>query len=105
MRLLVALTLAFGMAQAQMHFMEHIMKQRELPKPTPGNSERLSPTQWFTQKVDNFDDSNTNTFQTRYWWNDQYCDINNAANCPVFLMINGEFPAEPSYWLTAELQW
>ncbi len=104
MKLFLALALAFGMASAQQHFMDVRMKQMQMPPPTPnGRQGRISPTLWYTQQQDNFDDSNTNTYEMKYWYNDEFCSIDNAADCPVFLFLNGEGAASSS-WLTTG-QW
>ncbi|EFA77060.1 hypothetical protein PPL_09813 [Heterostelium album PN500] len=44
--------------------------------------------QWFTQRVDHFNQANQQTFQQRYIVNDAYWN----GNGPVFFMLNGEGP-------------
>ncbi|GAM18064.1 hypothetical protein SAMD00019534_012390 [Acytostelium subglobosum LB1] len=46
--------------------------------------------QWFTQRLDHFNQANQGTFQQRYVINDQYWD----GTGPVFMMINGEGPMD-----------
>lgn len=41
----------------------------------------------FTNRIDHFDDSNTNTYQQRYWVNDTF----HEAGGPVFMYICGEW--------------
>lgn len=57
------------------------------------------PDQWLTQSVDHFDAQNQNTWQQRYFVNDQYY----TAGGPVFLMLGGEGTANP-IWLTDNTQ-
>ncbi len=98
----LALALGTALAQQHQHFMQQRLRQMQLSPPIPRH-ERISPTLWFTQKQDNFDDANCNTFDMRYWYNDEFCGIDDAAQCPVFLFLNGEWPASSS-WLTSG-QW
>lgn len=60
------------------------------------NTEDLPPAHWFTQRLDHFDDSNTATWQQRFFYNDSFHD---KPNGPVFVMIGGEGEANP-IWLT-----
>lgn len=60
------------------------------------NVEDLPQAQWFTQRLDHFDDSNTKTWQQRYFYNGSF---HSNSNGPVFLMIGGEGEANP-IWLT-----
>ena len=60
------------------------------------NVEDLPQAQWFTQRLDHFDDSNTKTWQQRYFYNGNF---HSNSNGPVFLMIGGEGEANP-IWLT-----
>lgn len=48
-----------------------------------------------TAKVDNFDPSNTATYQQRYWYNPNF----SKGNEVVFLMIQGESEATDK-WIT-----
>lgn len=56
----------------------------------------LPQDQWFTQRLDHFDDSNTKTWQQRYFYNDKFF---RKPDGPVFLSIGGEGEANP-IWLT-----
>lgn len=60
------------------------------------NVKDLPEAHWFTQRLDHFDDSNTKTWQQRYFYNDSF-HVNSDG--PVFLMIGGEGEANP-IWLT-----
>ena len=60
------------------------------------NVKDLPQDQWFTQRLDHFDDSNTKTWQQRFFYNDSF---HVKPNGPVFLMIGGEGEASP-IWLT-----
>lgn len=54
---------------------------------------------WFrTQKLDHFSDSDTRTWQQRYFVNDTLWDEQTG---PVFLMLGGEGPADPA-WLATD---
>lgn len=63
-----------------------------LGAPRFDNSVKLPDAQWFTQRLDHFDDSNTNTWQQRYFCNDSFYTKEGG---PVFLMIGGEGAASP----------
>ena len=45
---------------------------------------------WFEQEVDHFDMQNNDTFQQRYWVNDQYWSKENGGG-PLFLYLCGEW--------------
>ena len=60
------------------------------------NIKDLPQAQWFTQRLDHFDDSNTKTWQQRYFYNGSF---HVKPDGPVFLMIGGEGEANP-IWLT-----
>ena len=47
---------------------------------------------WHTNLLDHFDDSNTFTYQQRYWSNDDYFDKNDG---PIFLYLCGEWTCSP----------
>uniref|UniRef100_A0AC34FIU1 Serine carboxypeptidase S28 family protein n=1 Tax=Panagrolaimus sp. ES5 TaxID=591445 RepID=A0AC34FIU1_9BILA len=52
--------------------------------------------QWFTQKVDHFNASDSRTYQQRYQLNNQF--FNNATDSPIiFLMIGGEGTINPKW--------
>lgn len=61
-----------------------------------GVNVKLPEAQWFTQRLDHFDDSNIRTWQQRYFYNDSF---HLKPDGPVFLMIGGEGEANP-IWLT-----
>ena len=54
----------------------------------------LPQDQWFTQRLDHFDDSNTKTWQQRYFYNDKFF---RKPDGPVFLSIGGEGEARGGY--------
>uniref|UniRef100_A0AC34GX93 C-type lectin domain-containing protein n=1 Tax=Panagrolaimus sp. ES5 TaxID=591445 RepID=A0AC34GX93_9BILA len=51
---------------------------------------------WFTQKVDQFNASDTRTYQQRYQLNDQFFD-NATVNPVIFLMFGGEGTINPKW--------
>ncbi|KAK5579541.1 hypothetical protein RB653_009225 [Dictyostelium firmibasis] len=54
------------------------------------------PAQWFTQTLDHFNFQNNQTFQQKYYVNDQYYNYQNGG--PIILYINGEGPvSSPPY--------
>ncbi|KAM9995201.1 hypothetical protein ACTFIY_001384 [Dictyostelium cf. discoideum] len=54
------------------------------------------PAQWFTQTLDHFNFQNNQTFQQKYYINDQYYNYKNGG--PIILYINGEGPvSSPPY--------
>uniref|UniRef100_A0A224XNZ5 Putative serine protease n=1 Tax=Panstrongylus lignarius TaxID=156445 RepID=A0A224XNZ5_9HEMI len=65
----------------------HVLKRVHLP-----------PDQWFEQKLDHFDPTNTRTWKQRYGVNDTFAQI--AHDGPVFLMIGGEGEASPKWLVT-----
>ncbi|KAK9499853.1 hypothetical protein O3M35_002811 [Rhynocoris fuscipes] len=58
----------------------------------------LPPDQWFKQKLDHFDPTNTKTWMQRYGVNDTFAKV--IENAPVFLMIGGEGEASPKWLVT-----
>ena len=58
------------------------------------------PDEYLTQVWDHDDSGNTNTFQQRFWSNDEF---NEGPGSPAFLMIGGEGEGS-SGWLTSG-QW
>ena len=59
---------------------------------------------YFTQKIDHFNNTNTATFQQRYWHSDKYA----TPNGPQFLMLGGEGPANAAdviYEKYPHVQW
>jgi len=88
---LLGLLLASFTVEAQRRaFNPHIDLRRGLrPDPEILLKSTFTPQyQWFTQRLDHFNQANTETFQQRYLINDQYWN----GNGPVFMMINGEGP-------------
>lgn len=86
-------------SQASLHFLRGRPRGGMLGVPEVGStfdSKNLPEAQWFNQRLDHFDDSNTNTWQQRYFYNDSHY-VNSGG--PVFLMIGGEGEANP-IWLT-----
>ena len=67
-----------------------------LPPPV-GRAEIVSEEQWLPQPLDHFNPYNTVTWQQRYFVNESYWT--DKANGPVFLMLGGEGPADPT-WIT-----
>ena len=60
---------------------------------------KLAQPQWFkAQKLDHFSDSDTRTWEQRYFVNDTLWDQQSG---PVFLMLGGEGPADPA-WLATD---
>ena len=59
-------------------------------------NQKLPEAHWFTQRLDHFDDSNTKTWQQRFFYNDAF---HTKPDGPVFVMIGGEGTANP-IWLT-----
>lgn len=57
--------------------------------------ENLPEAHWFTQRLNHFDDSNTKTWQQRFFYNDTF---HKKPDGPVFVMIGGEGEANP-IWL------
>jgi pimeloyl-ACP methyl ester carboxylesterase len=71
-----------------------------VPPPTPKLGETVNKgavQEWFTQKLDHFDPSNTKTWRQKYWYNQAYY----KPGGPIFLMLGGE-SAGSNYWLTYE---
>lgn len=54
------------------------------------------PAQWFDQRLDHFDPTNTDTWKQRYFVSMKYFDRN--SDSPVFLQLGGEGEASP-VWL------
>lgn len=65
-----------------------------LGAPAVGKHSSLPADQWFTQRLSHFDDSNTATWQQRYFVNDSFWRKDEG---PVFLMIGGEGTANPAW--------
>ncbi|KAK0415706.1 hypothetical protein QR680_012075 [Steinernema hermaphroditum] len=70
--------------------------------PPPAKADNVdAPDQWFTQPVDNFDASNTQTWQQRFWSNDQWY----TEGGPIFLMLGGEGPESNGWVVRDDLEW
>ena len=59
--------------------------------------EILPEENWFTQRLNHFNDADLRTWKQRYFYNASFF---NSSNGPVFLMVGGEGEANP-IWLTA----
>ncbi|TKR75771.1 hypothetical protein L596_017014 [Steinernema carpocapsae] len=71
-----------------------------VPLPAAHDASKF-PDQWFTQPLDNFNASIKQTYQQRYWSNDQFY----KPGGPIFIMLGGEGP-ESNGWVRAEgLEW
>ncbi|XP_068729188.1 putative serine protease K12H4.7 [Montipora capricornis] len=84
---------------ASLHFLRGRPRGGMLGAPEVNSNvanKNLPEAQWFTQRLDHFDDSNTHTWQQRYFYNDSFY---NNFDGPVFVMIGGEGEANP-IWLT-----
>lgn len=62
-----------------------------LPPPLP-KGYKAPEENWFTQRLDHFDDSNRITWKQRFYFNDTF---RKKEDSPVFLMIGGEGTANP----------
>ena len=65
--------------------------------PLPAGAKVAEP-QWFQQKLDHFSESDTRTWQQRYFVNSSLWEKESG---PVFLMLGGEGPANPA-WLATD---
>ena len=65
--------------------------------PLPAGTEVAKP-QWFQQKPDHFSESDTRTWQQRFFSNRTFWEPESG---PVFLMLGGEGPANPA-WLATD---
>ena len=79
-----------------LHFLRGRPRGGMLVAPAGREDAQLPEAHWFTQRLDHFDDSNTRTWQQRYFYNNK---LYRYPNGPVFLMIGGEGEANP-VWLT-----
>ena len=68
-----------------------------LGEPPVDKSVKLPEAQWFAQRLNHFDDSNTRTWQQRFFVNDSFF---HKKDGPVFLMIGGEGAASPRWMVT-----
>ncbi|XP_071951761.1 putative serine protease F56F10.1 [Antedon mediterranea] len=67
-----------------------------LTPPIISHHDVLPPEQWFEQKLDHFDPTDTNTWKQRYFVNDTFF----KEGGPVFLMIGGEGKANAAWMIT-----
>ncbi|GAB6029846.1 Thymus-specific serine protease [Chamberlinius hualienensis] len=88
--LLLFITLS---ANVYAKFDNQFRQGRKLSKNFPeiDQSRKLPPPQWFTQRLDHFNDAETRTWQQRYFVNDTFY----VPGGPVFVMIGGEGPVSP----------
>ena len=68
-----------------------------LPPPPLSPGARLAEPQWVEQKLDHFSESDTRTWQQRYFVNSSLWKRDSG---PVFLMLGGEGPANPAWIAT-----
>ena len=87
-----------NLCHGSLHFLRGRPRGGMLPAPSADaiHVKDLSQDQWFTQRLDHFDDFITKTWQQRYFYNDKFF---RKPNGPVFLSIGGEGEANP-IWLT-----
>ena len=64
----------------------------------PGVERSVGEEQWLAQQLDHFDSQNDMTWQQRYFVNESCWT--DKANGPVFLMLGGEGPADPTWLAT-----
>ncbi|KAM7425914.1 hypothetical protein ABFA07_022721 [Porites harrisoni] len=86
-----------NLCHGSLHFLRGRPRGGMLPAPSADaiHVKDLSQDQWFTQRLDHFDDFNTKTWQQRYFYNDKFF---RKPDGPVFLSIGGEGEANP-IWL------
>jgi len=97
--LLVIAGLGFyiNLSHCSLRFLRGRPRGGMLVAPAAANMNRKLPeAHWFTQRLDHFDDSNTKTWQQRFFYNDSF---HKKPDGPVFVMIGGEGEANP-IWLT-----
>lgn len=70
-----------------------------LPPPLPKGYETPEEN-WFTQRLDHFDDSNRMTWKQRFFFNDTF---RKKEDSPVFLMIGGEGAASPVWMVVGNM--
>ncbi|XP_030374874.1 putative serine protease F56F10.1 [Scaptodrosophila lebanonensis] len=93
---LVAITLVLLASLASSRDLPFFVKSlRDLhrgPPQLPMKSRAEPVTGWITQKIDHFDESNTDTYQMRYLVNDEF----ETEGSPIFIFVGGEWEIEPS---------
>ena len=66
------------------------------PNPNPNHNPKRTadgpPPRYFTQSVDHFDGSNSDTWQQAYYVNDTFFKGAADSNAPVFVCVGGEGP-------------
>ena len=77
-----------NLCHGSLHFLRGRPRGGMLPAPSADaiHVKDLSQDQWFTQRLDHFDDFNTKTWQQRYFYNDKFF---RKPDGPVFLSIGG----------------
>ncbi|XP_054156711.1 putative serine protease K12H4.7 [Oppia nitens] len=68
---------------------------RVVGPPVPKSHTNTLPDNWFDQRVDHFNNSDTRTFKQRYFLNDKYY----KTGGPVFLLVDGENEGQ-DYFIT-----
>ncbi|CAG9772814.1 unnamed protein product [Ceutorhynchus assimilis] len=95
----IIFTIIWAHAEAWRYILNGRIKGGNLGAPRPNivTKEPRNFTRWFTQKLDHFDVGNTNTWQQRYFVNDDYID--QTKRNVAFLQIGGEGEAS-DIWMT-----
>ncbi|XP_052834614.1 putative serine protease K12H4.7 [Drosophila gunungcola] len=96
----LAVVLVLGLVQAldfpkvkDVPVLVRTMKDLNRGPPQPVMTKRVNVQEkWITQKLDNFDLSNTATYQMRYLINDEF----QTEGSPIFIYLGGEWEIEPS---------
>lgn len=70
----------------------------KLPHPLPPHRDSIA-TEWFTQKLDHFDESNAATWRQRYMMNNMFY----RPGGPAFLQFGGEGPINDNFLQTCTL--
>ncbi|CAL8295962.1 unnamed protein product [Merluccius merluccius] len=72
---------------------QHLKRFRRFNRLRVTSNETVIKDQWFIQKLDHFNGADSRTWKQRYFVNDKFY----RDGGPVFLMIGGEGPANPSW--------
>ena len=96
--LVVALACASGAHGLPKFIRGRLFENRDMHKLLSVVRDSNITEQWYTQRLDHFDEANAATWQQRYWINDQFF-LKSNGNGPVFLMIGGEGEENP-IWMT-----
>ena len=75
------------------HFIRGRPRGGMLGAPKAKIEQELPKEQWFTQRLDHFDDANLKTWQQRFFINETFY----KPGGPVFFMIGGEGAASPKW--------